>query len=171
MSGRPTRQYVGRFGTWTKPTAYNGSGQCSIMGASILKHAPHKIAVAETRSQTGAKILLCADCLSYVEAYQWAISTGVEHLSEHKLLALAFVWRAEAGYVLPTPLAYRGSFAELGQVKHALTSLVKSGHIKRIGNTYLMRDACPSCFRRGCSAECVLHFASQDFAVRREAHV
>ena len=92
-------------------------------------------------------------------------------MSEHKLLALAYVWRAECGYEVPTPLAYRGGLAELGHVKHALQSLAASGHIKRIGNRYLMRDACPSCFRRGCSAECLLHFSAKDFAVRREAHV
>lgn len=171
MSGRPTRQHVSRFGKWSAPKPH--VAQCTVKGASVLKHTDGDMrAVAETINlETGAKILLCADCLSYVEAYQWAITTGVEHLSEHKLLALAYVWRAEAGYVLPTPLAYRGSFAMLGAVANALKSLAKSGHIKRIGNAYLMHDACPSCFRRGCSAECVLHFASQDFAVRREAHV
>ena len=90
-------------------------------------------------------------------------------MSEHKLLALAFVWRAECGYEVPTPIAYRGSLAELGAVTNALHSLTRTGHIKRIGSRYLMRDACPSCFRRGgCAAECMLHMG-EEFAPRREA--
>ena len=175
MAGRPTRQHISRFAQWEPPTPYADRvvRECSVKGASVLKHTDGDLrAVAETRNRaTNARIVLCADCLSYVEAYHWASANGVHQLSEHKLLALAYVWRAECGYEVPTPLAYRGSLAELGAVTNALHSLTRSGQIKRIGSRYLMRDACPSCFRRRCSAECVLHFSSKDFAVRREAHV
>jgi hypothetical protein len=172
MAGRPTRQHLSRFAQWERPTAYDDSAvrECSVKGASVLKHtAGDSRAVAETRNRlTGARIVLCADCLSYVEAYHWAAANGVHQMSEHKLLALSYVWRAECGYEVPTPLAYRGSLAELGAVTNALHSLARTGHIKRIGNSYLMRDACPSCFRRGCSAECMLHMGVS-FAPRREA--
>lgn len=173
MAGRPTRQHISRFAQWDAPTAY-GAGECSVKGASVLKHTDGDLrAVAETRNRmTGARIVLCADCLSYVEAYHWAAANGVHQLSEHKLLALAYVWRAECGYEVPTPIAYRGSLAELGAVTNALHSLTRTGHIKRIGNRYLMRDACPSCFRRGgCAAECGLNFDTETFAPRREAHL
>jgi len=179
MAGKPTRQHISRFAQWESPTAYRAGSlilnprawECSVKGASVLKHTDgDSRAVAETRNRaTGARIVLCADCLSYVEAYHWASANGVHQLSEHKLLALAYVWRAECGYEVPTPIAYRGSLAELGAVTNALHSLTRTGHIKRIGNRYLMRDACPSCFRRGgCAAECMLHMG-EDFAPRREA--
>lgn len=179
MAGRPTRQHISRFAQWERPTAYRAGSlilnprawECSVKGASVLKHtAGDSRAVAETRNRlTGARIVLCADCLSYVEAYHWAAANGVHQMSEHKLLALAYVWRAECGYEVPTPLAYRGGLAELGHVKHALQSLAASGHIKRIGNRYLMRDACPSCFRRGgCTEQCMLHMGVS-FAPRRHA--
>ena len=176
MAGRPTRQHISRFAQWERPTGYTDRAvrECSVKGASVLKHTDGDLrAVAETRNRaTNARIVLCADCLSYVEAYHWASANGVHQLSEHKLLALAYVWRAECGYEVPTPLAYRGSLAELGAVTNALHSLTRTGHIKRQGNRYLMRDACPSCFRRGgCAAECGLNFDTETFAPRREAHL
>ena len=167
MAGKPTRQHISRFAQWERPTtAYTDRAvrECSVKGASVLKHTDgDSRAVAETRNRmTGARIVLCADCLSYVEAYHWATANGVHQLSEHRLLALAYVWRAECGYEVPTPNAYRGSLAELGAVTKALHRLTRSGHLKRIGNRYLMRDACPSCFRRRCSAECVLRLCCQE---------
>ena len=173
MAGRATRQHITRFAQWERPTAYTDRAvrECSVKGASVLKHADGDLrAVAETRNRaTGARIVLCADCLIYVEAYHWASANGVRQMSEHKLLALSYVWRAECGYEVPTPLAYRGSLAELGTVTNALHRLTQTGHVKRIGSRYLLRDACPSCFRRGgCAAECMLHMGV-DFAPRREA--
>lgn len=175
MAGRPTRQHISRFAQWERPTGYADRAvrECSVKGASVLKHTDGDMrAVAETRNRlTGARIVLCADCLSYVEAYHWASANGVHQLSEHKLLALSYAWRAECGYEVPTPLAYRGSLTELGAVTNALHSLTRTGHIKRQGHRYLMRDACPSCFRRGgCAAECALHMGD-DFAPRREAQL
>lgn len=173
MAGKPTRQHISRFAQWERPTAYTDTAMrtCSVKGASVLKHTDGLLrAVAETRNRiTGSRIVLCADCLSYVEAYHWASANGVYQLSEHKLLALSYVWRAECGYEVPTPIAYRGSLAELGAVTNALHSLTRTGHVKRIGSRYLMRDACPSCLRRGgCAAKCMLHMG-EDFALRREA--
>ena len=176
MAGRPTRQHISRFAQWERPAAYADRAvrECSVKGASVLKHTEGDLrAVAETHNRmTGARIVLCSDCLSYVEAYHWASANGVHQLSEHKLLALSYVWRAECGYEVPTPIAYRGSLAELGAVTNALHSLTRSGQIKRIGSRYLMRDACPSCLRRGgCAAECGLNFDTETFAPRREAHL
>ena len=175
MAGRATRQHITRFAQWERPTAYTDRAvrECSVKGASVLKHADGDLrAVAETRNRaTGARIVLCADCLIYVEAYHWASANGVRQMSEHKLLALSYVWRAECGYEVPTPLAYRGSLAELGTVTNALHRLTQTGHVKRIGSRYLLRDACPSCFRRGgCAAECMLHMG-ENFAPRREAQL
>ena len=45
------------------------------------------------------------------------------------------------------------------------------GLIKRIGTSYLMRDACPSCFRRVCHSDCHLHMSVTDFAPRRETQL
>ena len=54
---------------------------------------------------------------------------------------------------------------------HHLNKLVKVGLLKRIGTSYLMRDACPSCFRRVCHSECHLHMSATDFAPRRETQI
>lgn len=47
----------------------------------------------------------------------------------------------------------------------------KTAPVPKLGSRYLMRDACPSCLRRGgCAAECMLHMG-EDFAQRREAQL
>ena len=58
------------------------------------------------------------------------------------------------------------SYQALGMVAHHLNKLIRVGLVKRIGDRYLIRDACPSCFRRVCSEECKLHFGGE-FAPRR----
>lgn len=172
MAGRPTRQHISRFAQWDAPTAY-GAGECSVKGASVLKHTEgDSRAVAETRNRaTGARILLCADCLSYVEAYHWAAGQGLHIESETLLSALALVWRSELGYQMGPVNQWRGSQVQLRHLGHNFKVLVLSGHLKKIGTRYLLRDACPSCLRRGgCAAECMLHMG-EDFAQRREAQL
>ena len=82
--------------------------------------------------------------------------------------ALAYVWRADNGFVMPLVESFSGSYQALGMVAHHLNKLIRVGLVKRIGDRYLMRDACPSCFRRVCSEECMLHFGAADFAQCRE---
>ena len=68
---------------------------------------------------------------------------------------------------MPDVKAFAGSYQTLGMVAHNLGELDKEGLVKRIGGRYLMRDACPLCFRRGgCTAECGLHFGVE-FSPRR----
>ena len=121
---------------------------------------------------TGQSVLLCSHCASYVEVLQWLAQIGHrDDMGTGQLAALAYVWRAELGFVMPSIQGY-GSYQTLGRIAHNLNKLVKVGLIKRIGDRYLMRDACPSCFRRGgCAADCGLHFDPETFAPRREAHV
>ena len=69
---------------------------------------------------------------------------------------------------MPEIKAFSGSYQTLGMVAHNLIKLATHGLVKRIGDRYLMRDACPSCFRRVCSEECMLHFGAADFAPYRE---
>jgi hypothetical protein len=155
------------------PTPYRGLPRhCTLIGASVLVHSTDKKAVAETvRTDTKARVLLCDHCRSYVEAYHWAAGQGLHIESETLLSALALVWRSELGYQMGPVNQWRGSQVQLRHLGHNLKVLVLSGHLKKIGTRYLLRDACPSCFRRVCSKDCGLHFDSETFAPRREAHV
>jgi hypothetical protein len=83
---------------------------------------------------------------------------------------LALSSSAELGFVMPSIQSFSGSYQTLGMIAHHLNKLVKAGLLKRIGDRYLMRDACPECYRRVCSKECALHFGAE-FAPRREAYV
>lgn len=116
-------------------------------------------------------MLLCSHCASYVEVLQWLAQIGHrDDMGTGQLAALAYVWRAELGFVMPSIQGY-GSYQTLGRIAHNLNKLVKVGLIKRIGTSYLMRDACPSCFRRVCHSDCHLHMSVTDFAPRRETQL
>jgi hypothetical protein len=128
-------------------------------------------ASAVSISSQGKPVYLCAYCASYVEVWQWLDKLGVsDDIGAGKLAALGFVWRAELGYVVPTVRDFRGGCLTAGMMAFQLKGLVKDGLIKRVEGRYLMRDACPSCFKRACEKECALHFGAE-FAPRREAYV
>lgn len=78
--------------------------------------------------------------------------------------------RVTAWSAVPTVRDFRGGCLTAGMMAHQLKALVKDGLIKRVEGRYLVRDACPSCYRRVCSEECMLHFG-EDFVPRREAYV
>ena len=172
MPGSSHNRPIQRFGLFATPTPYRGQARtCTLIGASVLCHAADKKATAETvRTDTGVRVLLCAQCRSYVEAYHWASAQGLVIGSETLLYALALVWRSEVGYTVPPVQLWQGSRYQMSHLSHNLKKLCASGHLKRIGSVYLLRDACPSCFRRVCAKNCGLHFG-EEFAVRREAHV
>ncbi len=111
----------------------------------MLCHAADKKATAETvRTDTGVRVLLCEQCRSYVEAYHWAAAQGLVIGSETLLYALALVWRSEVGYIVPPVQLWQGSRIQMSHLSHNLKKLCASGHLKRIGSQYLLRDACPS---------------------------
>ncbi len=156
MSGQAHNRPIGRFALFAPTTSYRGLPRhCSLIGASVLVHSADKQAVAETvRTDTKTRTLLCEHCRSYVEAYHWAAGQGLVIKSETLLSALAMVWRSELGYQMGPVNQWRGSQVHLWRLGHNLKSLVLSGHLQKIGTRYLMRDACPSCFRRGgCAAD------------------
>ena len=162
---------------WTSPTGYVGDKVCDIAATHALTHSVSNRfgrkkapAVAVCVTTLGCKLHLCAHCLSFVEVLQWLDKIGYHaDLSTGALSALGYVWRAE-GFVIPEIKAFPGSYQTLGAIAHNLAKLEKAGLVKRAGNRYLMRDACPSCLRRVCSKECSLYFGAE-FAPRREQGV
>ena len=166
-----------RAAHWTAPTGYTGTKVCDIKATHALTHSVSNRfgrkkapAVAVCVTTLGCKLHLCAHCLSFVEVLQWLHKLGYrDDLSTGALAALGHVWRADTGFVMPEIKAFSGSYQTLGMVAHNLIKLETQGLVKRIGDRYLMRDACPSCFRRVCSEECMLHFGAADFAPRRES--
>ena len=106
--------------------------------------------------------------LGKVQAYTTRLEANQKNL---QLAALAYVWRAELGFVMPSIQSFSGSYQTLGMIAHHLNKLVKAGLLKRIGDRYLMRDACPSCFRRVCNSDCHLHMSATDFVPRRETQI
>ena len=170
-----------RVAQWTAPKPITEPHACDITATHVLMHAvPSRSigrkavpATSVTLSSMGKPVYLCAYCTSYVEIWQWLDKLGVsDDIGGCKLAALGFVWRAECGYEVPTVRDFRGGCLTAGMMAFQLKGLVKDGLIKRVEGRYLMRDACPSCFRRGgCAAECGLNFDTETFAPRREAHL
>jgi len=164
---------------WTAPSNYTGGTTvCDIKATHALTHSVSNRfgrkkapAVAVCVTTLGSKLHLCTHCLSFVEVLQWLHKLGYrDDLSTGALAALGHVWRAETGFVMPEIKAFSGSYQTLGMVAHNLAKLEKQGLVKRIDGRYLLRDACPECYRRVCSKECALHFGAE-FAPRREAYV
>jgi len=165
-----------RAAQWSAPKAVLEPGICEIKANHALTHSHSNRgyrksapAVAVCWTTKGQSVLLCSHCASYVEVLQWLDRIGYhDDVGTGQLSALAYVWRSEQGFVMPSIQSFSGSYQTLGMVAHHLNKLVKVGLLKRIGDRYLMRDSCPSCFRRVCSEECMLHFGAE-FAPRRES--
>jgi len=166
-----------RSAHWTAPTGYTGTKVCDIKATHALTHSVSNRfgrkkapAVAVCVTTLGSELYLCAHCLSFVEVLQWLHKLGYrDDLSTGALAALGHVWRADTGFVMPEIKAFSGSYQTLGMVAHNLAKLETQGLVKRIDGRYLLRDACPSCFRRGgCTEQCMLHMGVS-FAPRREA--
>lgn len=172
LSGTIKRLPLSRLSLMSPPIpVVSDDRSCTFLSTGTLPHKSKGVSVvAQTRrSDTGVRLLLCEHCKSYVEAYQWANANGLTVQGESALAALSAVWRSECGYMLPSVRDWRGPVSALDSLWHSLKTLQKLGLIKRIAERYLIRDACPSCYRRGgCAAECGLHFAPELFAERLE---
>jgi len=58
----------------------------------------------------------------------------------------------------------------LGMIQQTLEAMVQGQLLQKIAGRYLLRDACPACFRRGAHGKnCGLEFESEQFAERRHA--
>ena len=164
-----------RSAQWSAPQAVSKPGICEIKANHAMTHSHSNRgyrktapAVSVCRTTKGQSVLLCSHCASYVEVLQWLSRIGYQDdVGTGQLSALAYVWRSEQGFVMPSIQSFSGSYQTLGMVAHHLNKLVKLGLLKRIGTSYLMRDACPSCFRRVCHSECHLHMSATDFVPRR----
>ena len=169
-------EITNRAAHWTAPKATPCTGVCMIAANHALGHShPNKScrktapAVSTCETTKGQLVLLCSHCASYVEVLRWLARIGyADDVGVGQLAALAYVWRAVDGFVMPLVESFSGSYQALGMVAHHLNKLIRVGLVKRIGDRYLIRDACPSCFRRVCSEECKLHFGGE-FAPRRES--
>jgi len=165
-----------RAAQWSAPKAVLEPGICEIKANHALTHSHSNRgyrksapAVAVCWTTKGQSVLLCSHCASYVEVLQWLSRIGYQDdVGTGQLSALAYVWRSEQGFAMPSIQSFSGSYQTLGMVAHHLNKLVKVGLVKRIGTSYLIRDACPSCLRRVCTEECHLHMSATDFAPRRE---
>ena len=169
-------EITNRAAQWSAPKAVLDPGICEIKANHALTHSQSNRgyrktapAVAACETTKGQAVLLCSHCASYVEVLQWLNRLGFQDdVGTGQLAALSYVWRAELGFVMPSIQSFSGSYQTLGMIAHHLNKLVKAGLLKRIGDRYLMRDACPACFKRTCEKECKLHMGL-DFAPRREA--
>ena len=172
--GGIARKPIQRFGSFTQPTPYRGDTRhCTLQASPVLTHSAGKIAVARAvKANTETPVLLCADCTAYVEAYRWAHAMGLTIAGDTLLMTLAMVWRSPTGYLLPKVRETTIPIRRLENVAHHLGNLVKLGLLQKVADRYLMRDACPSCYRRGVhDKDCGLRFDPEHFAVRREAYV
>ena len=172
MSGVPKQVVIARFAKLTEPRVYHGSMRiCSLTATSVLTHAKSQMAVAECQAtDTGARRMLCASCASYVQSYQWALGLGVTIGSETELLALAHVWSAPEGYTVPQ-VESRGGLFRHNHRAHHLARFVKAGLLKKVAGRYLLRDACPVCYRRSCGEDCPLHMGAEFWRGSRRAAV
>jgi len=159
---------VQRFSAFSAPVPFEDSTarKCSLHATGILTH--DGLAVAECVSKdTGTRKLLCANCKAYVQCYQWAASLGYELRSEWQVKALSLVWQAPDGYKVPSLTSSALTYAGLGRVTSQLKLFESAGLVKYVDGRYLLRNACPSCYRSECASDCGLRFHSTTFAPRR----
>ena len=175
MSGLPRRP-LARFEQFTPPTRTRERNRtCTLHATHLLVHSTDRKAVVETtRKGTvgprggAVRVLLCADCQSYIEAFLWARANGCEITAEMQLLTLSLVWRAKAGYRLPPLRGCGMGIRTYSNVSRGLAVLTKMGLLCRSGDSYRMRDACPACYQRTeCAPECGLSMTAPDFSPRR----
>lgn len=167
----PTRKMVSftRFAKFTQPTRYTGPARrCSLTPTPSLNHSRNTIAVGECVStDTGARRLLCAACMTYVQAFQWAAQQSQPIKSELQLKTLAMVWDAPQGFVVP-PARMFGAGYTGNRVAHHLKAFVRAGLMRKADDRYVLRDACPACHQRyECAPECALSMTAPNFSPRR----
>ena len=161
-----------RFADFTDIEPTTDTRNCTLLVCSILPHCPEKQATHQARKGNGSRVLLCRYCVSYIEAFQWAARMLLPLRGETQIAALAMVWRLETGFVVPTVEQGLRSLRYFGGVMTALDAMVKEHLLQKINGRYLLRDACPACYRRGAhSKDCGLRFDPEHFAVRRESYV
>lgn len=160
------------LGTLKDLTPITTDHLCSLTASALLPHSKTKTAIYSARKPTGTKVLLCESCATYAQAHRWGTEQGLHLESVAGLLALSLVFSAECGYRLPGLRHSTIPPKTLGNVAFWLRKLCRAGAVCRVGDLYLLRDACPACYRRGgCAKECGLRFDPEHFAVRREAYV
>lgn len=163
---------VQRFGAPRNITPITTERLCSIAASALLPHSKSKTATHSARKPTGARVLLCENCATYAKAHAWGTGQGLHLESVAGLLALSLVFGAECGYRLPSIRQSTIPPKTLGNVAFWLRKLCRAGAMYRSGDLYLLRDACPACYRRGgCAKECGLRFDPEHFAERRHAYV
>lgn len=159
-----------RFGAYTGLATVETTRPCTLKTTAILTHCGEKRATHQAINENGNRVLLCRYCASYVECYQWAKRLWLTIGGETQLAALALVWRSDTGFQMPSVKESPIPIRRLGNVAHTLDVMVKEQLLQKIAGRYLLRDACPGCFRRGShDQDCGLKFEPEQFAERRHA--
>ena len=161
-----------RFADFTDIEPTTDTRNCTLLVCSILPHCPEKQATHQARKGNGSRVLLCRYCASYVEAFQWAARMHYPLRGEAQIVALGYVWRSREGFMMPSVKDAPRSVRVLGMIQQTLETMVQGQLLQKIAGRYLLRDACPACFRRGAhDINCGLRFDPEHFAVRRESYV
>lgn len=159
-----------RFGQYTELRTIETARSCTLRTTAILTHCGEKRATHQAINEHGSRVLLCRYCASYVEAYQWAARLRLPPRGEIQISALALVWRCPTGFQLPMVKDGLRSLRHFGAIAKALEDMTKAQLMQKIAGRYLLRDACPGCFRRGShDQDCGLKFEPERFAERRHA--
>lgn len=159
-----------RFGQYTELRTIETARSCTLRTTAILTHCGEKRATHQAINENGNRVLLCRYCTSYVEAYQWAARMHYPLRGEAQIVALGYVWRSADGFMMPVVKEAPRSVRVLGMIQQTLESMVQGQLLQKIAGRYLLRDACPACFRRGAHGKnCGLEFESEQFAERRHA--
>lgn len=159
-----------RFGAYTGLATVETTRPCTLKTTAILTHCGEKRATHQAINENGNRVLLCRYCTSYVEAYQWAARMHYPLRGEAQIVALGYVWRSADGFMMPVVKEAPRSVRVLGMIQQTLESMVQGQLLQKIAGRYLLRDACPGCFRRGShDQDCGLKFEPEQFAERRHA--
>lgn len=156
-----------RFGQYTGLMTIETARLCTLRTTAILTHGGERLATHQAINEHGSRVLLCRYCASYVEAYQWAARLRLPPRGEIQISALALVWRCPTGFQLPMVKDGLRSLRHFGAIAKALEDMTKAQLMQKIAGRYLLRDACPDCFRRGShDQDCGLTFKPEQFATR-----
>ena len=164
------------FAHLTNPIAVIGPcpPRCTRKASGHLPHSRDPRPVAVCRTRTGAKVYLCAGCLSALRTERYAVARGHCQAGEGQLAALRDVLEAPAGYEAPSVATQKVhgrwhsliTWEQRGLIRRLRRELA-AGTGTRLAVLFAGADSCLDClYRVGHAADCGAKMGPE-FAVRR----
>lgn len=161
-----------------EPITGQAPTHCTRKASSILRHSADQTPVVVCENRSGARVYICAGCLSYLKAERWLLNRGLASPSSIAIRTAARLLESDGGYEPAKAPDHRADSEWFYLRAWERTSIARrlrrevlgpNNEIQAIKALFVPCDACldPRCLRRDGShtAECGLTFGDS-FAER-----